>query len=105
MVPTQKLEAGQTLCVAEFLICVFISCIFSSLMLLTFSGLRAQKVGQQCEAIVRFPGLFERFPFPILINSAFLKLADVFRDGYDFDYHLGGRSNLGHLEIISYHVP
>nr|XP_039249047.1 integrator complex subunit 7-like [Styela clava] len=47
-------------------------------------GLRAQKVGQQCEAIVRFPGLFERFPFPILINSAFLKLADVFRVGNNF---------------------
>ena len=45
-------------------------------------GLRASKVGEQCEAIVKFPALFERFPFPILINSAFLKLSDVFRMGY-----------------------
>ncbi|XP_071785880.1 integrator complex subunit 7-like [Asterias amurensis] len=47
-------------------------------------GLRSQKVGEQCEAIVRFPRLFEKYPFPILINSAFLKLADVFRDGSNF---------------------
>ena len=49
--------------------------------LFPFEGLRSQKVGEQCEAIVRFPRLFEKYPFPILINSAFLKLADVFRDG------------------------
>ncbi|XP_028398755.1 integrator complex subunit 7-like [Dendronephthya gigantea] len=47
-------------------------------------GLRASKVGEQCEAIVKFPALFERFPFPILINSAFLKLSDVFRVGNNF---------------------
>ncbi|XP_022103792.1 integrator complex subunit 7-like isoform X2 [Acanthaster planci] len=47
-------------------------------------GLRSLKVGEQCEAIVRFPQLFEKYPFPILINSAFLKLADVFRDGSNF---------------------
>lgn len=41
-------------------------------------------MGDQCEAIVRFPSLFERYPFPILINSAFLKLADVFRTGSNF---------------------
>lgn len=44
-------------------------------------GLRSAKVGEQCEAIVRFPKLFEKYPFPILINSSFLKLADVFRYG------------------------
>ncbi|CAG0903958.1 unnamed protein product [Darwinula stevensoni] len=44
-------------------------------------GLRSTKVGEQCQAIVRFPRLFEKYPFPILINSAFLKLADVFRLG------------------------
>ena len=44
-------------------------------------GLRSVKVGEQCESIVRFPRLFEKYPFPILINSAFLKLADVFRVG------------------------
>jgi len=44
-------------------------------------GLRSGKVGEQCEAIVRYPELFEKYPFPILINSAFLKVADVFRVG------------------------
>uniref|UniRef100_F6RSZ1 Uncharacterized protein n=1 Tax=Ciona intestinalis TaxID=7719 RepID=F6RSZ1_CIOIN len=47
-------------------------------------GLRAHKLGERCEAIVRFPNLFSRFPFPILINSAFLKLADAFRTGNNF---------------------
>ncbi|XP_075234505.1 integrator complex subunit 7-like [Lycorma delicatula] len=47
-------------------------------------GLRSGKVGEQCEAIVRFPRLFEKYPFPILINSSFLKLADVFREGNNF---------------------
>ncbi|XP_014239992.1 integrator complex subunit 7 [Cimex lectularius] len=47
-------------------------------------GLRSGKVGEQCEAIVRFPRLFEKYPFPILINSSFLKLADVFRVGNNF---------------------
>uniref|UniRef100_A0A8V5FSU3 Integrator complex subunit 7 N-terminal domain-containing protein n=1 Tax=Melopsittacus undulatus TaxID=13146 RepID=A0A8V5FSU3_MELUD len=40
-------------------------------------GLRYGKLGEQCEAVVRFPRLFQKYPFPILINSAFLKLADV----------------------------
>ncbi|KAJ8790185.1 hypothetical protein J1605_004652 [Eschrichtius robustus] len=45
------------------------------------AGLRSGKLGEQCEAVVRFPRLFQKYPFPILINSAFLKLADVFRVG------------------------
>lgn len=45
-------------------------------------GLRSAKIGDQCEAIVRFPKLFEKYPFPILINSSFLKLAEFFRYGY-----------------------
>lgn len=49
-----------------------------------FSGLRSSKIGEQCEAIVRFPRLFEKYPFPILINSSLLKLADVFRMGSNF---------------------
>ncbi len=49
-----------------------------------FSGLRSVRIGEQCEAIVRFPRLFEKYPFPILINSALLKLAEVFRTGYEF---------------------
>ncbi|MEQ2194532.1 Integrator complex subunit 7 [Xenoophorus captivus] len=44
-------------------------------------GLRSGKLGEQCEAVVLFPKLFQKYPFPILINSAFLKLADIFRLG------------------------
>ncbi|XP_067845048.1 integrator complex subunit 7 [Heptranchias perlo] len=47
-------------------------------------GLRLGKLGEQCEAVVRFPRLFQKYPFPILINSAFLKLADIFRVGNNF---------------------
>ena len=50
--------------------------------LTVFAGLRSMKVGVQCESVVRFPRLFEKYPFPILINSAFLRLSDVFRAGY-----------------------
>ncbi|KAI4801566.1 hypothetical protein KUCAC02_019453 [Chaenocephalus aceratus] len=46
-------------------------------------GLRSTKLGEQCEAVVLFPKLFQKYPFPILINSAFLKLADIFRLGND----------------------
>lgn len=44
-------------------------------------GLRSTNIGEQCEAIVRFPKLFEKYPFPIVINSNFLKLAEFFRLG------------------------
>lgn len=44
-------------------------------------GLRSCKLCIQCEAIVRFPKLFEKYPFPILINSSFLKLAEFFLNG------------------------
>ncbi|KAI7800044.1 integrator complex subunit 7 [Triplophysa rosa] len=47
-------------------------------------GLRSCKLGEQCEAVVLFPKLFQKYPFPILINSAFLKLADIFRLGNNF---------------------
>ena len=47
-------------------------------------GLRSVRLGDQCEAIVRFPWLFERYPFPILINSASLKLSEVYRNGSNF---------------------
>lgn len=42
------------------------------------------RLGDQSEAIVRFPQLFAKYPFPILINSALLKLADVFRQSPNF---------------------
>ena len=47
-------------------------------------GLRCGKLGEQSEAIVRFPRLFAKYPFPILINSALLKLADIFRQSGNF---------------------
>lgn len=47
-------------------------------------GLRSSSVGEQCEAIVRFPALFQRYPFPILINSAALKLSEVYRTGSNY---------------------
>lgn len=53
-----------------------------------FVGLRSGKVGEQCEAIVRFPRLFEKYPFPILINASLLKLSDVFRVGFVFFLYL-----------------
>ncbi|XP_074662713.1 integrator complex subunit 7-like [Tubulanus polymorphus] len=56
----------------------------NALLLELDKGLRSAKSGEQCEAIVKFPRLFEKYPFPILINSAFLKLADVFRTGSNF---------------------
>jgi integrator complex subunit 7 len=40
--------------------------------------------GEQSEAIVKFPRLFAKYPFPILINSALLKLADIFRQSSNF---------------------
>ena len=33
---------------------------------------------------MRFPRLFEKYPFPILINSGMLKLAELFRQGGNF---------------------
>ena len=47
-------------------------------------GLRCGRLGEQSEAIVRFPRLFAKYPFPILINSALLKLADIFRQSSNF---------------------
>ena len=47
-------------------------------------GLRSGRLGEQSEAIVKFPRLFTKYPFPILINSALLKLADIFRQSSNF---------------------
>ena len=55
----------------------YISSTFDLILL----ALRSSKIGEQCEAIVRFPKLFEKYPFPILINSSFLKLAEFFQNG------------------------
>lgn len=56
----------------------------NSLLVELDKGLRSTHRGEQCEAIVRFPWLLERYPFPILVNSASLRLADVFRNGSNF---------------------
>uniref|UniRef100_A0A4W6F587 Integrator complex subunit 7 n=1 Tax=Lates calcarifer TaxID=8187 RepID=A0A4W6F587_LATCA len=60
-------------------------------------GLRSGKLGEQCEAVVLFPKLFQKYPFPILINSAFLKLADIFRLGYGCFRH---RNNFLRLCVL-----
>ena len=54
---------------------------YCNAVILYFAGLRSGRIGVQCEAIVKFPRLFEKYPFPILINSALLKIADVYRGG------------------------
>ena len=61
-------------------------CIASNIFvnLFSYAGLRSSNVGEQCEAIMKFPNLISQFPFPVLINTAFLKLADVFWSGYVF---------------------
>ena len=58
-----------------YFVCISHTCTFY------LSGLQSAQVGDQCEAIVKFPSLVEQFPFPILINAAFLKLAEVLRTG------------------------
>ena len=42
-------------------------------------GLKSHQLGEQCEAIVRFPALMDKFPFPVMIDVAYLRLADTFR--------------------------
>ena len=51
-----------------------------------FPGLHSPRIGEQCEKIVRFPRLVEKYPFPVLINSAFLRLGDVFIGGYVYSF-------------------
>lgn len=47
-------------------------------------GLVSQNVGEQCEAVVKFTSLFQRYPFPAIINNGCLKLAEAFRCGSNF---------------------
>ena len=44
-----------------------------------YKGLTSGRLGDESQSIVKFPDLFSKHPFPILINSACLKLADLFR--------------------------
>jgi integrator complex subunit 7 len=41
-------------------------------------GLRSVQVGEQCESILFFGKLLNRYPFPSIVNSSLLKLADLF---------------------------
>lgn len=56
----------------------------NSLLVELDRGLQSINIGEQSEAIVRFTTLFQRYPLPILINSACLKLAEAFRNGSNF---------------------
>lgn len=56
----------------------------NSLLVELDRGLQSINIGDQSEAIVRFTTLFQRYPLPILINSACLKLAEAFRNGSNF---------------------
>uniref|UniRef100_A0A8B9ETI6 Integrator complex subunit 7 N-terminal domain-containing protein n=1 Tax=Anser cygnoides TaxID=8845 RepID=A0A8B9ETI6_ANSCY len=38
----------------------------------------------QCEAVVHYLRLFQKYLFPVLINSVFLNLVDVFTVGNKF---------------------
>lgn len=56
----------------------------NSLLIELDRGLQSPNIGDQSEAVVRFTSLFQRFPLPILINSACLRLAEAFRCGSNF---------------------
>lgn len=56
----------------------------NSLLVELDRGLQCMNIGEQSEAVVRFTSLFQRYPLPILINSACLKLAEAFRCGSNF---------------------
>jgi len=47
-------------------------------------GLRSSILGEQCEAVVWIGQLMQRHPEPSVVNTAFLKLADLFRHGHNF---------------------
>uniref|UniRef100_A0A5K3F0T7 Integrator complex subunit 7 n=3 Tax=Mesocestoides corti TaxID=53468 RepID=A0A5K3F0T7_MESCO len=47
-------------------------------------GLSSPNLGEQCKTIAEFPSIFEQFPFPVVINSIFLKIAELFREGNNF---------------------
>ena len=41
-------------------------------------GLRSENIGEQCESILFFTKLLSRYPFPSIITTAFIKLADLY---------------------------
>ena len=44
--------------------------------------LLSDNIGQQCESIVRLTELFDKFQFPVFVNTGFLRLARLFQNGY-----------------------
>ncbi|KAG0233601.1 hypothetical protein BGW42_007350 [Actinomortierella wolfii] len=51
------------------------------------SEYRTHRPADQLHAIASFPQLFEEFPNPVIINSAFLKLADYFHETNNVQRH------------------
>lgn len=51
----------------------------NSLLVELDRGLQSPNINDQCDAVIRFTTLFKKYPMPLLVNSAFLKLAEAFR--------------------------
>ncbi|THD21772.1 Integrator complex subunit 7 [Fasciola hepatica] len=47
-------------------------------------GLQSPNLGEQCKAIAQFPNLLEKYPFPMVVNSIFLKITQIFCDGSNY---------------------
>jgi hypothetical protein len=50
-------------------------------------GLRSPRTSDQCEAIFFFARLISTYPWPIIVNTAALKLADLFRNRCAHHHH------------------
>lgn len=50
------------------------------------SGLQEPEVGKQCEAILFLTKIIAKFPFPIVVNTAVLKLASVFKNRFGIPF-------------------
>ncbi|KAH9286424.1 Integrator complex subunit 7 [Echinococcus granulosus] len=44
-------------------------------------GLSSPILGEQCKAVAEFPRILEHYPFPVVINSLFLKITELFCSG------------------------
>ncbi|KAJ2857572.1 hypothetical protein J3B02_000913 [Coemansia erecta] len=65
------------------------------------SDCRTQVPATQVHAVGQFPKLFDQFPFPTLVNSAFLKLGDLFRGSSNtLRYHIAQV-----FETSQHHLP
>ncbi|KAM7540643.1 hypothetical protein Aperf_G00000033701 [Anoplocephala perfoliata] len=47
-------------------------------------GLTSSNLGEQCRSIADYPDFIKIYPFPIVINSTFIKIADAFLSGSNF---------------------